>query len=148
MVNTAQDLDAATQVAPPELVHLATMRGSVGRPDVLKNTPSGTRAIFQVLEGRIDGDRLHGKLRAGANGDWLTTGPDGTSTLDVRMLIETDDGALIFMQYLGRVRDGILYSAPRFETGDDRYRWLNTVQAVAKGSSDGTTTSYELYEVR
>jgi Protein of unknown function (DUF3237) len=71
----------------------------------------------------------------------------------VRALVETDDGALVFIQYNGRVdvsRRGAapVYSAPRFETGDDRYRWLNRVQAVGKGTFDGRTLRYELYEVR
>jgi hypothetical protein len=41
-----------------------------------------------------------------------------------------------------------VYSTPRFETGDDRYRWLNRMQAVGKGTFDGRTLRYELYEVR
>ena len=41
-----------------------------------------------------------------------------------------------------------LYAAPLFETGDDRYRWLNKIQAVGKGAFDGTTLEYELYELK
>ena len=41
-----------------------------------------------------------------------------------------------------------VYIAPRFDTGDDRYRWLNGVQAVGKGRFDGRTLTYELCEVR
>ena len=37
---------------------------------------------------------------------------------------------------------------PLFETGDDRYRWLNRVQAVAKGVLDGLALTYEVCEVR
>ena len=44
--------------------------------------------------------------------------------------------------------DAPLFSTPRFETGDERYRWLNKLQAVGKGSLVGTTLSYELYELR
>lgn len=71
----------------------------------------------------------------------------------MRALVETHDGALVFIQYNGRVdvsrRDAApVYSAPRFETGDDRYRWLNRVQTVGKGTFDGRTLRYELYEVR
>jgi hypothetical protein len=40
------------------------------------------------------------------------------------------------------------YAAPRFETGDERYAWLNKVQAIGKGRLDGTTLTYEWYEVR
>jgi hypothetical protein len=122
-------------------------------PFVLAQTPTGTHQIFEVEEGTIEGERIRGKTKGSANADWLRVGPDGTGTLDVRALIETDDGALIFIHYSGRVdasKNGRapVYAAPLFETGDDRYRWLNLVQAIGKGSFDGTTLTYDLYEVR
>ena len=42
------------------------------------------------------------------------------------------------------------YAAPLFDTGDERYAWINGIQAVAKGalSDGGTTLVYEIYEVR
>ena len=83
-----------------------------------------------------------------ANADWCTIGPDGTGSLDVRALMETHDGGLVFVQYTGRTDFSTMYSTPRFETGDDRYRWLNQIQAVGKGSLDGTTLVYDLYELR
>ena len=45
---------------------------------------------------------------------------------------------------------GPLYIAPRFETGDERYSWLNKVQAVGKGKVDfaRSAIAYRLYEVR
>jgi hypothetical protein len=53
-------------------------------------------------------------------------GPDGTGTLDMRAVVETDDGALIFLHYQGRVDLSAgpgaplyaapLYAAPLFET--------------------------------
>jgi len=41
-----------------------------------------------------------------------------------------------------------IYTAPRFDTGDERYARLNKIQAVAKGRLDGTTLRYEVYELR
>jgi hypothetical protein len=41
-----------------------------------------------------------------------------------------------------------LYSAPLFETGDPRYAWLNTVQAIGKGIVRDNVIHYEIYEVR
>jgi hypothetical protein len=42
-----------------------------------------------------------------------------------------------------------VYSAPRFETGDPRYAWLNTIQAVMKGRVDlPRQITYRMYEVR
>jgi hypothetical protein len=45
---------------------------------------------------------------------------------------------------------GLAYTTPRFVTGADRYRWLNGVQAVAKGSFDlnAMTVVYpQIYEL-
>ena len=136
-----------------ELVPLATMTAELTRPFVLRDTPAGTRQIFEVESGRIDGDRITARMKGKAAADWLAGGPDGIGTIDVRALVETDDGALVFIQYQGRVdasQNGRapVYIAPRFDTGDDRYRWLNGVQAVGKGRFDGRTLTYELCEVR
>ena len=136
-----------------ELVPLATMRATLATPFVLDGTPMGGRYIFEVGELQVTGDRLNATLKGRAAADWLVVGPDGTGTLDVRMLLETHDGAAVFMQYNGRVdlasgAAPITYTAPRFETGDDRYRWLNKIQAIGKGELEGDVLAYELYELR
>ena len=138
-----------------QLVPLGTMVGELRRPFVLQGTPVGDRMIFEVASGSITGDRLNAKLVGNSGGDWLVAGPDGTGTLDVRMVWETDDGALVFVQYHGRVDvsqggSAPVYCAPRFETGDERYLWLNKIQAVGKGtlSDNGSTLTYEICEVR
>ena len=137
-----------------ELVPLCTMTAELRKPFVLRGTPAGDRLIFEVVAGRITGERLNATLKGNAAADWLTIGPDGTGTLDVKVLVDTHDGALVFIQYHGRVdtaRPGApTFAAPRFETGDDRYRWLNSIQAVGKGvlAPNGTTLTYEICEVR
>ena len=137
-----------------ELVPLGTMVARLRKPFVLGGTPAGTRMIFEVEEAWIAGDRLNGKMIGQAAADWLVVGADGTGTLDVRSLVETDDGALVFIQYTGRVDTTTpgapIYSTPRFETGDERYLWLNKIQAVGKGtlSNGGATLTYELCEVQ
>ena len=136
-----------------ELIPIGSMSGELRKPHVLIGTPSGRRVIYELESGRIEGERLRATLKGTANGDWMTIGPDGTGTLDVRLLCETHDGALVFLQYRGRVEAtsngrATVYAAPTFETGDERYAWLNRIQAVAKGVFDGRTLTYELFEVR
>jgi len=135
-----------------ELLPLCTFTGDIGSPFVLGATPAGQRLIFQVTDGRAEGERLSGRQVGQVDGDWLTIGADGTGTLDVRLLIETGDGALVLIQYHGRVDtttpNAPIYTAPRFETGDERYQWLNQIQAVGKGTRDGATLTYEVCEVR
>ena len=69
--------------------------------------------------------------------------------LDVRMLLRTDDGADVLMTYRGVSADGGLtvHAAPMFETGDERYTWLNVVQAVAIGSSGRGEVTYVVYRL-
>jgi len=136
-----------------ELVPLCVIVIELGEPLILENTPAGTRVIVDVSDFRVEGDRLRGRMKGSAAADWLTIGPDGTGTLDVRATMETDDGAVIFVYYQGRRdfspgTDAPIYTAPKFDTGDERYAWLNKIQAVARGDLEGTTLTYEVYEVR
>src|SRR5438105_3014034 len=116
-----------------QLVPLGMLTFELRPPIVLADTPCGTRWIVEVESGRIEGDRLQGRIdKSHANADWFVVGPDQTGSVDARVLAETDDGASVFIEYKGRVDLSVpnapIYIAPRFETGDDRYRWLNRVQ--------------------
>jgi hypothetical protein len=112
--------------------------------------------IIEITSVQVKGDRLNGEMLGAAAADWATVGPDGTGTLDIRETIRTDDGATIFVQYQGKLdlSQGMqfpmtAYVAPRFETGDERYAWLNRIQAVGKGTlNEDLTVDYEWYEVR
>ena len=136
-----------------ELIPFATMVAELRAPLMLAGTPAGTRLIFEVESGSIKGDRINATMKGSANADWLVIGPDGTGTLDVRALAQTDDGALVYIQYFGRVDTSAglgapVYATPRFETGDERYAWLNKIQVVGKGFTEGSTLTYDLYELR
>jgi hypothetical protein len=134
-----------------ELVPLCTLTAELKDPFAIGATPAGTRLIFEVASAKVEGARLSGQMKGSALADWFTIGPDSTGTVDVRGLMETDDGALVYIQYQGRTDlsagQGPIYIAPRFETGEPRYAWLNRVQAVGKGELTGQTLVYEIYEV-
>ena len=136
-----------------DLLPLCTIEIELAEAVVVGEGPRGVRLIFDVVSAVVEGDRLRGHLHGAANADWFTlVGTVGT--LDVRASFETDDGAVIFSEYCGRTDVGRgpgsapIYVAPRFETGDPRYAWLNVVQAVGKGTLDGSHLTYEWYEVR
>ncbi|GAA1689360.1 DUF3237 domain-containing protein [Fodinicola feengrottensis] len=118
----------------------------------LGTTPAGTRVIIEIPEGRIEGDRVNGRVVGGTTADWFLIGPDGTGTIDFRGTLETDDGATIYMYGSGRCdmrggigNAGVLYGAPRFETSHSRYTWLNRVQAVFRGALAGDGMFYDEY---
>jgi hypothetical protein len=97
-------------------------------------TPQGRLTIFPVIGGSFDGDRLRGTVLPGG-GDWVTTRSDGTLELDLRVTLETDDGALIYMTFTG-VRDDTNHyfrTLPRFETASPKYAFVNRLLAVGIG---------------
>lgn len=126
--------------------------------------PFGTRSFFEVTGGTFEGKRLKGTILTGG-GDWLLSGPDGLSRLDVRAQFLTDDGAAIYVYYTGIVEmsekvanalsrggktdyaDQYFRTAPRFETGDPRYAWLNQSIFVAEGRIGPGSVEYKVYRV-
>ena len=128
--------------------HLFTLTAKTNVSAVIANGPAGTRAIVDASTGTFTGAALKGTVQ-GPGGDWVTVRANGTMKLDVRLVLTTEDGAAIYMTYLGIGTDGAkhLRTAPLFETGDERYAWLNDVQAIALGGSDGQQVTYEVYRV-
>jgi hypothetical protein len=139
-----------------ELVPLCMIQIQLRPPIEVGAGPAGTRLVFELASVHVKGDRLRGELLGAAAADWAVVGPEGTGTLDIRETLRTDDGATIFVQYQGRLdaSQGLqfpmtIYVAPRFETGDERYAWLNRIQAVGKGIlNEDLSLEYEWSEVR
>jgi uncharacterized protein DUF3237 len=144
---------------------LFTLRIDLHPVQMIGATPLGERRIVPMSGGELVGDRIHGRVLPFAGGDWLLQRRDGALQQDVRLTLETDDGALILMSYRG-VRhaspevsarlargeevspdDYYLRTAPFFETAAERYAWLNLIVAVAKGRRAGGSVIYDVYEI-
>jgi hypothetical protein len=115
--------------------------------------PNGRRIVDRVSSGTFAGPRLRGEVLAGS-ADWGSFRPDGIFVLDARLVLRTDDGALIHMSYTGRgtfpaeLRPQLAARAtrheidpsryyfrttPLFETAAPAYDWLNGVVAIGRG---------------
>ena len=113
--------------------------GDVGR---------GILNIYPVRGGYFEGEKLKGKiLPLGA--DWNYLHSDGVDVMDTRYALQTDDDAIISISTNGRyitepeldqALDRGEYVDPNkyyfrqhlfFETGAEKYRWLNGVIAFA-----------------
>ena len=75
-----------------------------------------------------------------------------TAEVNVRAMLETDDGALLYIDYVGRFRPqlmgtegGPVMMSGRVDTPDERYDWLNATQVVGKGTLSDEVMTYELY---
>ena len=129
-------------------VYEFTCRVACGPPLDAGSGPYGGRQYYEITAGTVVGTRLRGKL-VGSGGDWMLTGPDGYLRMDVRVQIETEDGAVICAHYFGPAEandklkqalracaatefdDHSIRSHWVLETGDPRYGWVN--QSVFAG---------------
>lgn len=129
-----------------------------------------TLAIYNVREGGwVKGPKIKGTLLT-PTADWLRVMPSGSSRVDVRGTIKTDDGALIYITYSGVISDSkesfarymkgeVLTSkdhyfviAPTMQTSSEKYAWLNHVQFVGKAAEvkagEDSFVKYDIYVVR
>jgi len=121
---------------------------------LLGTTSVGQRIIQEFRSVRLEGERLRGTMTARAAADWLTIDGSGRATIDIRVLLLTDDGAHVYVTLDGRAHwaDGLgrgpIYSTARLESGDERYGWVNDLILVSKGSvTAGRAVAHELFEM-
>jgi len=143
---------------------LMTLQVVVPPPQKLGAVPYGTRVIAPISGGSFEGPRLRGKVLPGGC-DWILVRPDGVFELDLRITLEADDGALIYMTSFG-LRHGppevlaalargesvdpskyYFRTTPRFETGAPQYAYLNRLLAVASGDRRAGGPIYTIEEI-
>jgi hypothetical protein len=121
---------------------------------MLGATSVGQRIIQEFLSVRFEGERLRATMTAKAGADWLTVDDHGRATIDIRVLLLTDDGAHVFATLDGRadwaegLGRGPIYSTARLESGDERYGWVNDLPLVSKGEvTAGRAVAHELFQL-
>jgi len=143
---------------------LMTMQVAVVDPKKIGAVPHGIRVTAPIASGEFEGPRLRGRVLPGG-GDWTLLRTDGVLELDLRVTLETDDGALIHMTSFG-LRHGppeviamlargesvdpstyYFRTSPRFETGHPKYTFLNRLLAVASGDRRATGPIYTIDEI-
>ena len=143
---------------------LFEMKAEVAPALAVGATPSGDRRIIRATGGTFEGPRLRGTVVPGG-GDWLLRRPDGVAQLDVRITLQTHDEHLIYVQYRGllvapaevlrRMQTGESVApseyyfriTPVFETGSEKYAWLNSIVAVGVGERLPAGPCYKVYTI-
>jgi hypothetical protein len=117
--------------------------------DVADQLDTGHTRIAPVTGGTFSGPRLNGTVRDGG-ADWITQ-IAGHSALDVRITLDTDDGAIIYMTYKGIVArndDGLYWRVtPLFNTASEQYNWLNHIVCVGKSKQIPGKVAYDIFEI-
>lgn len=141
----------------------------VASPIMVGQTSNGSRLIANIVGGDFKGPALSGRiLPSGA--DWVIIRRDGSLAIDVRLLLETNDNVLIYVNYTGRQtvseemseklnnpetaaqidpslyywRTSLLFEAPV----KSDYNWLNNVVAVGIGHRVSETFDYSVHAIR
>ena len=95
---------------------LLVMRLNVLPLQIIGGPEGAFRRIGVVPGGTFVGDRLSGDVLDGGS-DWQLVRGDGSTLLNVRVVLETHDGALIGMTYQG-LRHGPADVISRLEAGE------------------------------
>jgi Protein of unknown function (DUF3237) len=151
-------------IPPPGLRHVADLSADVAAPIEIGTSTVGRRRVIPILGGRVVGPRLSGRVLPGAN-DYQIIRSDGVLELQARYIIETVDGALIYVENTG-MREGptevlarqaagewvdpsLVYfrTVPRFETAAPSYQWLMRRIFLCAGARFPTEVRVAFYEV-
>jgi Protein of unknown function (DUF3237) len=143
---------------------LMTLQVAVVGPQKIGAVPHGARVTAPIASGHFEGPRLRGRVLPGG-GDWTLLRGDGVLELDLRVTLETDDGALIHMTSFG-LRHGppdvlaalargetldpssyYFRTALRFATGQPKYAFLNRLVAVSRGDRRPEGPIYTIDEI-
>jgi hypothetical protein len=144
---------------------LFVLEAELSPPQMMESTPYGKRKIVPVAGGTFSGERLNGIIMPTGGHDWAMTRTDGALILDVRLVLETDDGEHILMTYKGirtgdpavlaRIASGEYVDpaeyyfriVPSFETGSKKYEWLNSIVCIGFGDRVKAGPRYTIHEI-
>jgi len=149
-----------------ELEHICSYNATLSPGEPIGPVAEGLRFNAYHTGGEVSGPRIRGKVRP-VGGDWLTLRTDGVAVLDVRVTIETHDGALIYAASGGYMDlgpegyqatlngqlppDGTPFrTTARFQTGHPEYQWANRLIYVGIGELHLSVPEvrYDIYAVR
>ena len=102
----------------PSLTLVYRLDAVLGEPLELGEVSQGRRRIVPQIGGTFEGPDVKGKLLPGVSADWQIVLPDGTAIADIRYTLETDAGALLYVQSRG-VRHGSPEVLARLSRGED-----------------------------
>jgi hypothetical protein len=160
------DQPATTPQLSYALEYLFSYEATLQPPEVIGPVPEGIRVNAYVTGGQVWGPRLRGTVRP-VGADWITIGRDGVARLDVRITLEAEDGALLYVTYTGVLdlgEDGYegflrgelpadplpIRTAPRVQTAHPAYQWLQRIQCIGVGESLASQgrVRFDVYAVR
>src|SRR6195952_3904927 len=136
----------------------------VGAPITAGDLGYGVRRIIPILGGEVFGEGIKGTIFP-CGADFQIIRPNGFTELEAKYAFQMDDGAVIYIENIGirfgpkdlldRIKNGeiadpkLIYfrSVPKFETGDEKYRWLMENLFIGVGARHPDRFKIEVHQV-
>jgi muconolactone delta-isomerase len=160
-----READVSSHVPAPRLTRIYSLEATLAPPLELGETAQGHRRIVPLTGGTFTGPELRGRLLPGASADWQIILPDGTALGDIRYVLQTDRGDLLYVQSqsirhgspevlarLGRGEDVdpseyTFRTSTRIETSAADLDWLNKGIFISVAGRQAHGVIYETYLV-
>jgi hypothetical protein len=144
--------------------YVFTITAHIGGVTSAGEIGTGERRIIPITGGEVRGEGLTGKILA-FGADFQIVRPDSSIELEAKYALETDDGAVIYVENRGirrgpielvqklnrgeAVDPALIYfrTVPRFETGATKYRWLMQSLFVASAARHADRVVIDVHQV-
>jgi muconolactone delta-isomerase len=155
----------SSHLPEPRLTQVFRLEATLASPLEVGDGARGHRRIVSLTSGTFTGPEISGRLLPGASADWQTILPDGTALGDIRYVLETERGDLLYVQSrsirhgspevlarLGRGEDVdpseyTFRTSTRIETGAADLDWLNKGIFISVAARQAGGVIYETYLV-
>jgi muconolactone delta-isomerase len=160
-----QASSVSSHLPEPRLTKIYRLEATLAPPLELGTTAQGRRRIVPLTGGRFSGPQMSGRLLPGASADWQIILPDGTALGDIRYVLQTDRGDLLYVRSrsirhgspevlarLGRGEDVdpgeyTFRTSTEIETAAPDLDWLNRGIFISVAGRQAVGVIYETYLV-
>jgi hypothetical protein len=144
--------------------YVFTITAHVGSVTSAGDIGTGVRRIIPITGGEVKGRDVNGKVCA-FGADFQIIRPNELIELEAKYAFQTDDGAVIYVENRGirfgpvellqrlkrgePVDPGLIYfrTVPKFETGDEKYRWLMESLFVGSAARHADRVVIDVHQV-
>lgn len=155
----------SSHVPAPRLTQVYRLEATLAPPLELGETAPAHRRIVPLTGGTFSGPEMSGTLLPGASADWQIVRPDGTALGDIRYILQTDLGDLLYVQSrslrhrspevlarLGRgedvdPHDYTFRASTEIEPAASDLDWLNQGVFISVAARQAAAVIYETYLV-